>query len=57
MYVAKVARKCVVNICIAFTFGAIHVIYLLLNDFNLMGQTRPIYQYVLATSRHFDIGI
>ena len=38
MCVAKVVRKCVVNICIVFTFGAIHVIYLWLNDCNLMRQ-------------------
>ena len=36
MFVAKVVRECVVKICIVFTFGTIHVIYLLLNDFNFM---------------------
>ena len=37
---AKVVRKCVDNICIVFffTFVAIHVIYLLLNYFNLLRQ-------------------
>ena len=38
MFVAKVVRKHIVKICIVFTFGTIHVIYLLLNDFNFMRQ-------------------
>ena len=36
MFVAKVVRECKVKIRIVFTFGTIHVIYLLLNDFNFM---------------------
>ena len=39
MFVAKVVRGRVVNICIVFTFGiTISVIYLLLNYFNFMRQ-------------------
>ena len=38
MFVAKVVRECVVKICIVITFGTIHVIYLLLSDFNSMRQ-------------------
>ena len=36
MFVSKVVRECLVKICIIFTFGTIHVIYLLLNDFDFM---------------------
>ena len=38
MFVAKVVRKCVVNICIIFTFGIIHVINPQLSDFTIMRQ-------------------
>ena len=36
MFIAKVVRECAIKICIVFTFGTIHVMYLLLNDFNFM---------------------
>ena len=38
MRVANVVKKCVVNILIVFTFGTIHVICLILNDFYLKRQ-------------------